>query len=205
MIRRYKQSQQGMTLIEVMVAVAIFAVVVTLATAGFKSVADTKEITDRVSNQLSDLQSAMSILERDIEQMSARTARNDYGEIKDAFIIESDRMTLSRTGRPNPGGLKRPAIQRIQLFVEDNTLIRRSYKVLDLSSYDQYTDNVLIENVKEVQFEAFSKAGNWETQWPPYDPNIDEETKRTLLPKAVKMTIEIENLGKLEKWFRGPQ
>lgn len=88
-----KRRNGGFTLIELVVALAIFAVLSALVYSGLRTVLDARSHTDRQAARLAQLQTMFTLLERDVEQAVARRARDELGGILPAM-----RATASRYG-----------------------------------------------------------------------------------------------------------
>ena len=71
--------QRGFTLLELLVALAIFALVSVMAYGGLASVLDQQFATDEIAGQLARLQKTYLLLQRDFEQLVPRPVRDEYG------------------------------------------------------------------------------------------------------------------------------
>ncbi len=70
------QHQRGFTLLEIMIALTIFAVISTLAWQILDGAMRTSNATDRNAAKLNQIQRAWSLLERDFFQLQARYSSN---------------------------------------------------------------------------------------------------------------------------------
>jgi general secretion pathway protein J len=71
----------GFTLLELLVALAIFAVLATMAYAALNSVLTARKQVEAKSARLSALQTALMIMERDVEQAVPRGIRDEFGDV----------------------------------------------------------------------------------------------------------------------------
>ena len=69
--------QRGFTLVEMLLAIALFAMLSLTALTVFRGVLKNDEITQRKSTQLTQLQRALAIVERDLTQAQARAPTGD--------------------------------------------------------------------------------------------------------------------------------
>ena len=70
----------GFTLLELLVAVAVFAVVGVMAYGGLQAVMSQQQRTNEHAQRLADLQLAYRVMQRDLEQLIDRPIRNEYGD-----------------------------------------------------------------------------------------------------------------------------
>ncbi len=71
--------QQGFTLLELLIASIIFALMAVMAYGGLANVMDSSEISKTALQRLKQLQQTVSILDRDLSQIVRRPIRDEYG------------------------------------------------------------------------------------------------------------------------------
>ena len=147
----------GFTLIEVLIAMAITALVATLAFSSLSSVLSGVEGLREQGERITSLNRARTILSRDISQFVPRPVRDEFGEIEAALIgggSEEQSLMFTRIGWHNPNQQLRSHMQRLRYYLEDETLWRESYAVLDRTSDTEPARVALIENVSvfEIRF-----------------------------------------------------
>ena len=76
---------RGFTLLELLIAIAIFSIIASFAYAGLNVVLDTKQQTDEHLEALSTMQLGLHLLQMDIEQTVDRPIRNEYGDSEPAL------------------------------------------------------------------------------------------------------------------------
>ena len=86
-----RQRQRGFTLLEVMIALTIFAVISTLAWQILDGAMRTSSATESSTAKLNQLQRAWSLMERDFFQLQARAPRNE----PDVFHQDDDAIELT--------------------------------------------------------------------------------------------------------------
>ena len=132
----------GFTLLEILVAMAIFTLIGLASTAVLSSVIDSDELSTERFGKLQTLQRAMLTLERDILQATARPIRVE-GETNpvvlsgggDLFQSETDGLGLVRSGWHNPQlMLPRSTLQAVAYRLQEGQLQRL---------YGNYVDNVI--------------------------------------------------------------
>lgn len=194
----------GFTLIELIVALAIFSVVSMLAFGGLLTIQDSREHITRVSTKLAELQMAFTILERDITQVVPRGIRGEFGDPKSALIGGglgvSQGIEFTRTGLRNPTGRPRSHMQRVGYTVKDNNLIRLSWLVLDRAQDAEVAEMILLKNVESLSFRYLDTVNRWTNEWPPNLTDLSEVSLQ--IPKAIEVTLNVEGWGTLLRLFR---
>ena len=190
----------GFTLLELLVAMAIFALLSVMAYAGLSTVLNANQILDTNMQRLSEVQRSVTLLSRDIRQTINRGIRDTYGDIKQPLIGASALDTLgtpvvelTRTGYANPLGTKRSFLQRIAYRVEEETLYRDSWRVLDQAQDSEADALAICQDVASLALRFLDQDDAWHEQWPPSDP----EYQGVALPKAVELSLELTDWGKV--------
>ena len=114
---------RGFTLLEVLVAVAITAMIGVGATQLLANIIDSRRITDIRAEQLASLQRFNMVVSRDIEQIINRGIRDQYGDPQPALLLNNGDYPLefTRTGWRNSPVAQDPRseLQRIAYRTED--------------------------------------------------------------------------------------
>lgn len=188
--------QRGFTLVEMMVAIVIFALLSLLALMIFQGVLRNSEIVQGKAAQMVQLQRALNVVERDFSHALARVPVNlaaqpgmpEFEARQAADGAGNYRVMLIRNGWQNPGGrLPRSTLERVEYRLEEGRLARLSYPVL--SSVASTARRVtLLADVRRFQL-RFNFQGQWLTVW----------RATTLLPQAVEITVETQNFGPVKR------
>ena len=198
---------QGFTLLELVIALALFAIMSAIAYSGLNNVLTARDRTDDQANQLVRLQTAFTYIARDLSQVVKRGIRDSYGESNEPLVgrdISGYLIELTHTGWRNPIPMEerpRSSLQRVAYKLEDEKLIRAFWPVLDRSQDSTPIENVLLENVTKLEFGFLDSENNqkWHTSWP--QPATGGAKNDPTPPKAVKMTIETKVFGTIERLF----
>jgi general secretion pathway protein J len=195
--------QAGFTLIEILVAMSIFALIAVGATQILTTVTDSNDLSEERFQSLQELQRAMLIIERDFLQMVPRKTRVD-GEVSDVivfggrFSFESSREGLGfvRSGWHNPKlTLRRSTLQSVAYRVQDDQLHRLYSTYVDNAIGFEPKVRVLLDNIESVQFEFLEKFSSSKFDWQTAD--AAEE-----LPIAVAIIIESKMYGEIRREFK---
>lgn len=202
MMRTPTLRQRGFTLIEMMIAIAIFALLSLGAYQVLQGVLRSDEISRERGDALKQLQRAMIIVERDFQQMNARNNRSD-DELtamplqagKFMFDSDDDGIAFTRSGWRNPlSQLPRSSLQRVIYRVKDAKLERLSHIYLDPAIGEEPSKKIILDNVESVLFEFY-----YEKKW------VETWSNKKALPEGVKMTLTLKRFGEIERLFLLPK
>ena len=190
--------QSAFTLLELLVSLALFAILSVIAYGGLQTVLDARRVTDQQAQRLAGLQMLFRIVGRDIEQTIQRGIRDSFGDHQAALSGDNEHLEFSRTGRRNPGGFSRSHLQRIRYSWQEDQIERRSWTVLDRAQDSPFQEAVLASNIKTLEFRYLDEQLQWHTQWPL--PQQDKNSAPAL-PRAIEVTIEAEGWGRITRLF----
>ena len=184
--------QHGFTLLEMLVALTVFALVSAMVYGGQVAILKAKEGTERQAYHLKQLQRAMQIFERDIGQHLLRAVRDEFGDSKppmESAEFGAVRLTLTHAGWQNPLNQPRSTLQRVAYGLEEGMLQRYSWSQLDRVQGDEPYRVVLLESVREFGVRFLDQGREWQEQWP-----VQGATS-PVMPLAVELTLELEEWG----------
>ena len=200
--------QQGFTLLELLVSLAIFALIGAMAYGGLQQVLEQRQATEAQSQQLADLQKSYRIMQRDLEQVINRGIRNQFGDPIDALVGGSgyDGIEFSRAGHANPAGFLRSDLQRVAYVPDQDTLLRRTWRVLDRAQDSLPDEEVLVEGLQQFTIRFLDDADEWRDNWPPQQTQTQTGgVGVTDLPRAAQVEIVLDDVGTLSWVFLLPQ
>ncbi|WP_448553738.1 type II secretion system minor pseudopilin GspJ [Thalassotalea montiporae] len=197
--RRNKAYQaQGFTLIEVLIAMAIFAMVSLASFTIFDTVFRSDEQSRIKNERINELNRAFIVIERDMLQLTRRTMRIN-GEAPSSrfihlddqgFFSETNALAFIRSGWANPNLLlPRSDLQSVAYQLSDNTLNRLHFTFVDPVVGKEPKVRPLITQVDDVKFE-FYQAGKWQ-----------KEINGDSLPQAMAVIIQTQDLGEIRRQF----
>ena len=201
-IRNRRWRDQGFTLIEVLIVLAIFSIIGLIGAQLVTRVLDNNRVLSERGARLSEVQRSMQILQRDLLQISARGIRDQLGDPLEPLLIGADGMIeFTRFGWRNPLGRPRSEMQRVGYIVQDETLFRAYWMVLDRAPDSEPQLQELLQGVEQAEFFALDVSGNEHSFWPPAgdfrnDPNLQLA--------AVVLRIDAAPFGVVERVWPVP-
>jgi len=189
------RQQRGFTLLEVLVAMALFALLAAMAYGTLNQTLLSADILSDRMDRLQALQRTVRMLSDDLQQLAPRPVRDELGDnygpslstsFQSGFAIE-----LTRGGWNNPMVLPRSTMQRAAYRIEDDALVRYHWNVLDRTLSNEPVVVTLLEGVESLRFRFFQTDADFIEQWPP--ENLNGPTNGRLRPLAVEFILALEN------------
>jgi general secretion pathway protein J len=196
--------QHGFTLLELLVALSVFAVLSAMAYNGLQSVLRAREGSKAQAERLVALQTTFTWFGRDLEQAQARPVRDPYGESLKAMSAARDQdyqIEFTRSGWSNPfpsEKRRRSYLQRVAYGVREKQLIRKYWFDLDRDYESPAFETPLLEGVTALEFRFVDRNLQYQTEWPPLEG-------ADALPQAVEVTVELDGVGKITRLYRLPE
>lgn len=192
----------GFTLLEMVVAVAVFVIFAAMAYGGLNTVNRQKADTEQYAERLISLQLAVRYLERDIGQVIDRPIRNQFGDEEPAIMKGNESLLkLTQGGWSNPAGLTRSSIQRVGYDIQDDALIRITWSRLDGADEQTALETHLLEGVEEFEVRFLDENEEWQESWPP----LTDSEEQAPLPAAVEITLSVDAWGSVRRLFALPR
>lgn len=188
----------GFTLLELLVALSIFALLAVMSYAGLSSVLRTERILADEMDRLSEIQRCVTFLSRDLQQTAERPVRDAFGDPQPAIAGSSllaapdtPVLELTRNGYPNPLGVKRSTLQRVAYRIDGHALVRDTWRVLDRAQDSQPDRVALCRDINALRVRYLDHDQKWHDQWPP----LASDYQGPALPLAVEVTLELDDWG----------
>jgi len=210
MSRRSPQSvERGFTLLEVLIAIVITALIGLGTSQLLSGTIKAQEITQKNSERFEQIQKAILLLSRDIQQINTRAIRDEYGDFQPALTNLNSLylFELTRSGWRNPMAVERSELQRVSYELLDGELLRHYWHVLDRSQDSESVFQTLLTGIEKMSLRFMTENAQWTNTWPP-EQDPDDENPRSRnhqLPKAIEVTIVHEFYGELIKLYDLPQ
>lgn len=218
--------QQGFTLVEMIIAIALSAIVATMAYQSFDAASRNAERTKELLDNVNKMDRAWQLIGQDMRNVLIPMPNTNVKfeavslktKGKNSFQVI---MMFARRGWLNPLGRLRSDLLQVNYRLAEGKLWRdyipeRNVPLTDIDFERQSLHQLLLDKVTDVQLrflslgsiksngksvlEGTDYTNNWESTWPPVNGGAPEG-----LPVAVEITIEIEGVGRSVRLFELPQ
>ncbi len=193
----------GFTLIEILVAVAILAIVTLLAYGGLSELNQQSTRLNESAARTRAIQTAIHRMAQDFAALEPRPVRASLGDnLEPALLADarSERLAeFTHSGWSNPAGVPRSTLQRVAYTLEDNKLTREYWVMLDRTLAAEPVQTVLLDRVTSVKFRFLTNQRRFIEQWPPLGGRRGGRNVARNLPLAVEITVELEDWGTITR------
>ena len=181
----------GFTLVEVLVALAIFAMIASAGVGLLSFAIDNRLAVRDASERTAAFQRARALMRADLGQAAPRRVRGADGAPQAAFELGGEALfAVTRRGWINPGEARRASMQRVEYRLVEGRLERRVRGRLDGARPAE--PQVLLENVESAQVTAILDG----------DPIADwRPVQNRPLPDAVRIDLTLEGYGPVSQLF----
>lgn len=189
---------RGFTLVEILVALALMAIVAALAWRATASMVDGETRLAGESQRWRALDSAFARLEADVRQAQPRAIRSGT-KVEPAWLaaLEQNGATALVFTRAGPEFAVEPGMagQRIGYRLRDRALELVYWPALDRASDTDPAPAVyqLVDDVTSFRVEHLTDAGRWIDRWP-RDGEGD-------VPRAIRVGMTLVSGETIERWY----
>ncbi|ACS85276.1 type II secretion system minor pseudopilin GspJ [Musicola paradisiaca] len=189
-----RTQEQGFTLLEMMLALAVFAALSVAASQVLNGVIKNDEASARKEARLAELQRAFSLIERDFSQIVPRRSQGyALGFFAERYQLGSNDWAVSfvRSGWLNPLGiLPRSELQRVGYRVRDGQLERLFYDSPEPATSQEAAIRPLLTQVDGFTLHFFGRSG-WQDRW--------GDAKE--LPDGIAVVVTLRDYGEITRVF----
>ena len=190
---------RGFTLLELLVAVFIAALMAAMGYAAIGQVARQRGSVQAEQRSIDAMSRAMRVMTLDFAQTAARPVRDALGRGMESAVLADPRVSqgvsLTRASGAPVLGAARPALQRVSWTLEGEELVRIAWAAPDRTQTTPERRRVMLTGVRRLQFRFLAPTGEWRAEWPGnFDADAGAASGR-MRPRAVEVTIEDARLG----------
>lgn len=194
----------GFTLVEMLVALLVFALLSAIGVAVMAYAADNQGVVQSRMDRLGEFQRARALLKADLAQAAPRRVRERDGTpARNAFIGSTagesratsgavPLLALVRRGWTNPDAEPRASMQYVEYRLVDGQLERSVRTALDGAASG--VPQVMLKGIESATI-GYHYRGQWIDGWP---------GGAAAMPDAVRLRLQLEGLGRIEQLFLLP-
>jgi general secretion pathway protein J len=202
--RAARPATPGFTLIEVLVALAIFAIMSGIAFRGLGAVVDARARITEDNRQWREIAMAFSMIERDVA-----VAANRPGRSRDDLIVPPFAGNATELGRDvaplqfSRMGEGNAPVRRVGYRLQGSTLQLLAYPSIDAAPGEEAVVYPLLEGVQRFTTRFLDPNGNWLSRWPAAGEGQAARVGGPL-PRAVEIRVALAGYGELTRVFALP-
>ncbi len=201
----------GFTLLEMLVAIGIFAVISGIAYGGLVQVLETRDRVEAEREFWRSLTLTFRRLEDDLVQARPREIRDRDGAPLPAFrgqpvdprALGAPSLEFTRAAVPLTSKSPRADLQRVAYRLEEGVLQRLTWPVLDRAPQSQPVTSGLIDGIEEMTLRFSTDGQTWSTEWPLRPPagQAPPAGANASLPRGVEITVRFTERGEFSRLF----
>ena len=196
-----RRAQAGVTLIELLVAMAIFAIIAVMAYRTLSSVFQTREQLQTETAKWRDAALFFSRLDNDLSALLDRPIKNADNLPEPALLLRrypagpnEATLTFTRAGfADNDGEMAAP--QRVGYRLRDGKLELLIWTGLDQAPRATPQVFAALSHVREASWRALHPTQSWQPGWEKIDTN------RSAFPLALELSITLDSGEKIARTF----
>ena len=196
------KNTRGFTLLELLVAISIFAIISAMAYGGLARVLQDRDRLEVEHEFWRALSLTFARMEEDLSQARARSVRDLSGftlaalrgQPTDTRALAPPNIEITRGGVLTFDAGARSDMQRVAYRLVEGTLQRLLWPVLDQAPQTKPLELPLMKNVESFQVRFYSPAGVWLDQWPVDGANDP-------LPRGVEIKLTLTGRGEFTRLF----
>ncbi|MGW8247833.1 MAG: type II secretion system minor pseudopilin GspJ [Acidiferrobacterales bacterium] len=197
------QRDKGFTLLELLVSLALFAVIYMVAHGTLANILSGSQVVSAEQKHWQQLDIAFTLMEEDLGFASERSIRDVQGFTAPPFVgqptdsraVSPPTMEFSRAGIRTLATDRETGDRRVAYRLKNGKLVRELWQTLDRNYDTTPVDDQLLADVTEFEVRFLNRDGHWLSSWP------DLQHQAEVLPVAVDVTISASNGDSYKRIF----
>ncbi len=202
-------SERGFTLIEVLIALFISAIVAVMAYRGLDSAVQQRQSLQAAAERSNQILQFWTLLERDLTQIAPRPIKDAYEQRQPALrggVVLDDFLAFTRAGWSNPAGQQRSNMLRVSYAFQDDTIVRAMWRDVDATAQSEPQSLVVLQGVEDISVMFLNAApnarddglgGEWLVEW----GLQGSENDMTAIPQAIEVVVNTNDFGEVRRIF----
>lgn len=198
----------GFTLVEVLLALVIMAMIAMLSAQAFNTASSGSAATREAMDRIAAIDRTFVLIETDLRNAIPKVLTDSFGKpLPPLYVADSDDywMTVMRGGLANPLFLPRTEEVRVGYrYIEESIWRDTWYNGRETDQEDARAQKIL-EGVTSMSVRVLPPQSNtgsvsisggpWLQDWPQGQQQMD------VLPSAIEVTLELEDMGEVTRLF----
>jgi general secretion pathway protein J len=201
-----RRRARGFTLLEILVAMVILAVMGLMAYRGVSEARVAVANAESHLERLRAVQRSVQLMVTDFRTLTRRPVREPIGDGQRATLLRDPNsvalVELSRGGWPNGAGTPRGTAQRVVYRIEDGKLLREHWTVMDATLSTPPVRRELLAGVERVEIRYLTSGREWIADWPPFNNTAD--LGFYMRPVAIELTLVLTDFGEIRRIVEVP-
>ena len=205
---------KGFTLVEVLIAMAITALISVIAYNGLSVALSGAESLREAGSRAQGINQTWTLLARDLRQVANRPVVDEFGQNAPALTggqLARDPLTLTRAGWHNSTSAPRSTLQRVRWWLEDGDLWRSYFTVLDRTAGSEPIETLVLTEVDRFDLRFLASVSelesdrndvidrrNWRDSW---IADLSQPGQIPAPPVAVEVSIELSGVGEMKRIY----
>ena len=191
--------QRGFTLVELLVAMAVLAVLASVSFRGLNAILEAEAHVQSETRRWNDVAVVIAQMGRDLSLAVPRPVRDDAGGVLSAMIIgrtsdeTQSQLLFTRLG-DGESASSQSDLRRIGYRLREGILEYLVWPATDSAPNAAPSVNPVLENVNDLQLRALSQDGSWSSVWP-------AGQQANVLPLAVEAQIVLDGGKRITRTF----
>ncbi len=198
-----KQKVSGFTLLEMLVALAIFAIISVMTYRGLTTVLQTRSHLAQENRKWQDVALLFTRIEQDLSMLAKRSVRDTDNRSTAPFLAmpiaqgaQDAILMFTRMGFPEQANTLAGPL-RCGYRLRRDTVEQLLWAAPDAAPRATPIVNHLLDNVAAMEFQYLDQIGTWHTHWP-------QPGNTRIFPAAVRIVIELKSKERITRIFALP-
>lgn len=182
----YRFGSAGFTLIEVLIAVAIFAIIASITSGVLHHLSMQYEHFNLHTNKLRQHLFATVILKSDLRTMVNQPVYQSDGKLLPAFDVSREQIAFTALSKS-----QQPALIRVHYLFRNHALLREVDAIEANTIMRKLESAILLSDINTVHWQFLSYGQGFTDNWPPGNLGGKTFLSRQPLPKAIRLVLSL--------------